>query len=103
MRPSCSVRASGGHDYRRVQPANRRDREEGAMNRKRKLTPAELRFISENQRLAGFSGETTSETAAHEVDLDEIAKSSARLGAQIPSPKNRPRKPRITRFGPPPG
>lgn len=69
------------------------------MSRKRKLTRAELKFISENQRLAGFSGEITPETAAHEVDLDELAKSAARLGAQIPSPKNRRQKPRITRFG----
>lgn len=40
------------------------------MSRKRKLTSDILRFISENQQMAGYSGRITEETANHEVDLD---------------------------------
>jgi len=69
------------------------------MSRRVKLSQADLRFISENQRLAGFSGVITAETAAHQPDMDEIAESAMHLGAQIPSPQNRAPKPRITRFG----
>jgi hypothetical protein len=58
-----------------------------------------LRFISENQQLAGFSGRISHETATHQVDMDAIAASAKRLKAQIPAPQNRAAKPRITRFG----
>lgn len=68
--------------------------------RKRKPSQADLKFISENQKLSGFSGNISPETAAYEVDMDEIATSGERFGAQIPSPENRPQKPRITRWGP---
>ena len=67
--------------------------------RKRKLTAADLQFISENMRLSGFSGRITEEIAMHEPDMDAIAESAARFGAQIPSPQNRAARPRITRFG----
>ncbi len=68
------------------------------MSRKRKLTPAQLKFISENQQLSGLSGRITEETANHEVDVDKLAKSAARLGAQIPG-ESKPSKPRISRWG----
>ncbi len=58
-----------------------------------------LRFISENQRLSGFSGRITKKTAKHEADMEEIAALARRLNAQIPSSQNRAQKPRITRFG----
>jgi hypothetical protein len=67
--------------------------------RKRKLTASDLRFISENMMLSGFSGRITKETAMHEPDMDAIAESAARFGAQIPSPQNRAPRPRIARFG----
>lgn len=67
--------------------------------RKRKLTAADLRFISENMQPSGFSGRITDETAIHEPDMDAIAESAAQFGAQIPSPQNRAARPRITRFG----
>lgn len=54
------------------------------MSRKRKPTPDELKFISENQKLSGFSGHISPETAAHEIDLDEIAKAAPHLQAQTP-------------------
>jgi hypothetical protein len=60
---------------------------------------ADLKFASENQQLAGFSGRISEETARYEVDMNEIAKSAARFGAQVPSSQNRAPKPRITRFG----
>jgi hypothetical protein len=63
-----------------------------------RATPAQLKFASENQQLSGFPGHISEKTAAYEVDMDEIAKSAARFGAQIPSPAKRPR-PRISRFG----
>jgi len=47
---------------------------------------ADLKFISENQQLSGFSGRISEEMAMYEVDMDEIAESAARFGAQIPSP-----------------
>ena len=68
-------------------------------SRRVRATPAQFKFASENQRLSGFPGHISAETAAYEVDMDEIAKSAARFGAQIPSPENRAPKPRITRFG----
>jgi hypothetical protein len=68
-------------------------------HRRVRLSDEDLKFISENQKLAGFSGRITNATATHEVDMDEIAESAKRFGAQIPSPQNRTPKPRITRFG----
>jgi hypothetical protein len=68
-------------------------------HRRVRLSKETLRFISENQRLSGFSGRITKKTAVHEVDMDEIAASAKRLNAQIPCPENRRPKPRITKFG----
>ena len=67
--------------------------------RRVRFSPAILKFISENQQVAGFSGKISKATAMHEVGMDAIAESAARFGAQIPSTQNRPSKPRITRFG----
>ncbi len=67
--------------------------------RRVRFSAAILKFISENQRLAGFSGQITEKTATHEVDMDAIAESAARHGAQIPSPQKQATRPRITRFG----
>jgi hypothetical protein len=67
--------------------------------RRMRLSPKVLKFISENQQMEGFSGDITEATAMHEVDMDAVAESAARFGAQIPSPKNRPQKPSIRRFG----
>lgn len=68
---------------------------------RRRVRPSDedLKFISENQQLSGFSGRITKATAMHEVDMDAIAESAKRFNAQIPSPQNRQPKPRITRFG----
>lgn len=67
--------------------------------RRVRLSAADLEFISGNQQMEGFSGRITEETARPQPDMDLIAESAARLGAQIPSPQNRGPKPRITRFG----
>ncbi len=83
---------------RKTAEANQADRKP-KQGRRVPLSPSDLKFISENQKLAGFSGKITEETATYEADMDVIAESAASLGAQIPSPKNRPQKPRITRFG----
>ena len=45
---------------------------------------SELRFISQNQRLEGFSGEITDTVRQHRPDLKEIEAVARRLGAQIP-------------------
>ena len=45
---------------------------------------ADLRFISENERLEGFSGEITEAVRQHRPDLKEIEAVARRLGAQIP-------------------
>ena len=45
---------------------------------------ADLRFISQNERLEGFSGEITEELRQHRPDLKEIEAVARRFGAQIP-------------------
>jgi hypothetical protein len=49
-----------------------------------KATPEELKFISENMKLAGFSGKITAATRDHETDMEAIAKSAKEFGAQVP-------------------
>ena len=44
----------------------------------------ELRFVSENQRMEGFSGEITEAVRQHRPDLKEIEAVARRLGAQLP-------------------
>ncbi len=46
--------------------------------------PAVLKFISENMRLSGFSGELSEKARTYEPDMKAIAESARRLGAQIP-------------------
>ena len=45
---------------------------------------AELKFISENQRLEGFSGEITEAVRQHRPNLEELQAVARRFGAQIP-------------------
>ena len=47
-------------------------------------TEAELRFISQNERLEGFSGEITEAVRQHRPDLKEIEAVARRFGSQIP-------------------
>jgi hypothetical protein len=67
----------------------------------RRIRPSakDLKFASENQQLAGFSGKIGKTATMHEVDKDAIAASAVRMGAQVPSPQNRVPKPPISRFG----
>jgi hypothetical protein len=61
--------------------------------RKVKLTQDDLKLISESQKLSGFSGEIFKELEEYEVDMDEVSVSASHLGAQIPSPEKRRRRP----------
>ena len=45
---------------------------------------ADLRFISQNEQLEGFSGEITEAVRQHMPDLEELKAVSKRFGAQIP-------------------
>jgi len=45
---------------------------------------ADLRFISENQRLEGFSGDITEAVRQHRPDLEELRAVSKKFGAQVP-------------------
>ena len=47
---------------------------------------AELRFVSENQRLEGFSGEITEAVRRYQPSFEELKAVSERFGAQIPKP-----------------
>jgi hypothetical protein len=67
--------------------------------RRVRLSREDIKFVSQNQKLAGFSGQITEQIATHEPDMNAIAESAPHLGAQIPSPQNRSKKPRITGFG----
>jgi hypothetical protein len=54
-----------------------------------KPTKEVLRFISENQKLAGFSGRISKKTAHFTPDMDKIAKTAKQFGAQTPIPKTK--------------
>ncbi len=54
---------------------------------------ADLEFASANQQLEGFPGKITPEIAAHRPNMDEIAASARRFGAQIPTEENRQKPP----------
>lgn len=45
---------------------------------------ADLRFISENQRLEGFSGEISDAARQYRPNLEELQAVSKKFGAQIP-------------------
>ena len=63
----------------------------------------DLQFVSENQKMAGFSGRITRAIAKHQPDMQEIASSARRFNAQVPGEVKRAPRPRITRFGDHPG
>ena len=48
------------------------------------LREAELKFISENQRLEGFSGEISEAVRQHRPNLEELQAVARRFGAQVP-------------------
>jgi hypothetical protein len=68
-------------------------------HRRARLSKDVLKFVSENQRLSGFSGRITKKIAMHEPDMNKIVASAKRFNAQIPSPQNRTPRPRISKFG----
>ena len=53
---------------------------------------ADLRFISQNQQLEGFSGEITEAMRQHKPNMEEIKAVSKRFGAQIPQDVPLPRR-----------
>lgn len=59
--------------------------------RKVRPTPEMLKLVRENQQLSGFTGYISHETAALEIDMDAVAESARKRGAQIPQPKRKPR------------
>jgi hypothetical protein len=61
------------------------------------VPPEVLKFISENQKMAGFSGHISRETASYKPDMSQISNSAKRFGAQVPSAQTY--KPRLTKFG----
>jgi hypothetical protein len=72
---------------------------EAASLRRRTVTSEQvLKFVSENQRLEGFSGQITEETATHQPDMEEIAQSAKRFNAQVPSPENHALIPLVAKF-----
>jgi len=72
---------------------------EAKPQRPRQVSKEDLQFVSENQRMEGFSGQITHATAEHRPDMKVIAKSAIRFNAQVPGEVKRSPKPRITRFG----
>jgi hypothetical protein len=62
------------------------------------VSQEEMRFVTENQLLSGYSGRIARNTEEHQPDKKEIAKSAIGFNAQIPGEAKRGR-PRITRFG----
>ena len=54
---------------------------------------ADLQFLSANQQMEGFPGKITEAVAAHEPDMEKIAASARRFGAQIPTEENRKQLP----------
>ena len=53
---------------------------------------ADLRFISQNEQLEGFSGEITEAVRQYKPDLEELKAVSKRFGAQIPQDAPLPRR-----------
>ena len=45
---------------------------------------ADLKFISENQRIEGFSGDISEAVKQHSPDMNELVAVSKKFGAQIP-------------------
>ncbi len=57
------------------------------------VSAADLEFLSANQQLEGFPGKITPEIAAHRPNMDKIAASARRFGAQVPTKENRQKPP----------
>ena len=53
---------------------------------------ADLRFISQNEQLEGFSGEITESVRQYKPDMEELKAVSKRFGAQIPQDVPLPRR-----------
>lgn len=53
---------------------------------------ADLRFISQNQKLEGFSGEITEAMRQHKPNMEELKAVSKRFGAQAPQGVRLPRR-----------
>ena len=53
---------------------------------------ADLRFISQNQQMEGFSGEITDAVRQYKPDLEELKAVSKRFSAQIPQDVPLPRR-----------
>ena len=53
---------------------------------------ADLRFISQNQQLEGFSGQITEAMRQHKPNMEELKAVSKRFGAQIPQDFPLPRR-----------
>jgi hypothetical protein len=49
------------------------------------LMPVDLRLVSESMQLSGFSGKITKAVAEHKPDMQKIAASATRFGAQAPA------------------
>lgn len=54
------------------------------------ISEADLKFISDNQRLEGFSGQITDAVRNHVPDLAEIRAAVERFRARIASDENKP-------------
>jgi hypothetical protein len=63
-----------------------------------KATLSDLRLVSENQRMDGFSGRISQTDKDHETNMETVSHSAEQLGAQIPIPGSQ-MPPRIKRFG----
>ena len=53
---------------------------------------ADLRFISQNEQLEGFSGEITEAVRQYKPNMEELKSVSKRFGAQIPQDIPLPRR-----------
>lgn len=69
------------HTYRML--TTKESRVKNAQSPAEKLE-AELRFISQNQQLEGFSGEISEATRQYRPNLEELQAVSKKFGAQIP-------------------
>jgi len=63
----------------------------------RRNLSADLQFISDNQKLEGFSGRISAEVAAYRPDLKEIAASVEQFREQLSNEENAKRKPLFKR------
>ncbi len=51
-------------------------------------TEADLKFLSENQRLEGFSGDIAPDLRQHVPDMNELEAVARKFGAQVPQARN---------------